>query len=210
MSEDTLIVARAAFDIEEPWDMPPECAPVRLRRAADAAVPRLSTSVAVWYDDVYLTALFFARDDHITATHLLRDAPLYEEDVVEIFLAPERLSDYFEIEVSPRGTIFDARIHSPHGHRLSMSVDRDWDCEGLFAVIRQIGETDGTTSIDTLIRIPFASLGRTTPRSGEEWRGNFFRIDRHPQGDEFSAWQPTMRTPADFHVTSAFGILRFA
>jgi hypothetical protein len=210
MSTETLVVARAAFDIEEPWSTPPECNRVRLRRATDAAAPRLATSVAVWFDGDYLSVLFSAADDHVSATHLQHDAPLYEQDVVEVFVAPERITDYYEIEVSPRGTIFDARIHSPVGMRDTMEVDRDWNCEGLFAVVRQIVESDGVTSIDTLIRIPFAALGRSTPAPGEEWRANFFRIDRHPQlEDEFTAWQPTMRVPADFHVAGAFGVLRF-
>jgi len=210
MSAETLDVPRAGFDIEEPWNTPAECTPVRLRRSTDAAAPRLSTTVALWYDAEYLSVLFSASDDHVSATHLRHDAPLYEQDVVEVFVAPDRPSDYFEIEVSPRGTIFDARIHSPDGLRATMKVDRDWDCAGLFAAVRQLVESDGTTTIDTLLRIPFASLNRATPVSGEIWRANFFRVDRHPEaGDEFSAWQPTLCVPADFHVVAAFGVLRF-
>jgi hypothetical protein len=210
MSTETLAVPRAAFDMEEPWSTPPECNPVRLRRSTDAGAPRLATSVAVWYDDDYLNVLFSAADDYVSATHMQHDAPLYEQDVVEVFVAPESIADYYEIEVSPRGTLFDARIHSPDGVRDTMEVDRGWNCEGLFAVVRQIVESDGITSIDTLIRIPFPALGRNTPVPGEEWRANFFRIDRHPQlEDEFSAWQPTMKVPADFHVAAAFGVLRF-
>ena len=210
MSAEMLVVPRAAFDMEEPWATPRECLPVRMRRTTDAAAPRLATSVAVWYDDAYLTVLFSAADDHIAASHLSHDAPLYEEDVVELFLSPQRLADYFEIEVSPRGTVFDARIHSPDGVRATMTTDRDWTCEGLVAAVRQIRESDGTTSIDTLARIPFAALGHGTPKQNDIWRANFFRIDRNlHHGDEFSAWQPTMRTPPDFHVTEAFGALRF-
>ena len=53
---------------------------------------------------------------------------------------------------------------------------------------------------------PFAAL-----KKSDEWRANFFRIDRSAaHGDDFSAWQPTMKTPPDFHVTEAFGVLRFA
>jgi len=210
VSRETLLVPRADFDIEEPWSTPPECTPVRLRRAGDASTPRLATSVAVWYDDEHLSALFSAADDYVSATHLQHDAPLYEQDVVEVFLAPQTPADYYEIEISPRGTIFDARIHSPGGVRATMQVDRDWNCEGLFAAVRQLAESSGAMTVDTLIRIPFAALQRATPAPGEEWRGNFFRIDRHAQrGDEFSAWQPTLRMPADFHVTEAFGVLRF-
>jgi hypothetical protein len=207
---ETLAVPRAAFDMEEPWATPDRCTPVRLRRAQDAAVPRLATSVAVWHDAEYLTFLFSATDDHIRASYHEHDDPLYEQDVVEVFLAPDGLAYYYEIEVSPNGTTFDAQVDSPDGVRATMRVDRGWTCAGLVVALRKVIESDGTMSIDSLIRIPFASHERGTPQEGETWRGNFFRIDRHPdEGDEFSAWQPTRKTPADFHVAAAFGALRF-
>lgn len=207
---ETLVVPRAGFDIEDPWATPRACSPVRLRRATDATAPRLSTSVAAWHDAHSLTLLFSCSDDHIRATFHQRDEPLYEQDVVEVFLAPDGLTRYFEIEVSPNGTVFDAVIDSPDGVRQTMHADRRWDCEGLFVAVRKVVESSGAISLDTTIRIPFPSLGRLRPVPGEIWRGNFFRIDRHPEeGDEFSAWQPTRRSPADFHVAAAFGTLRF-
>jgi hypothetical protein len=210
ITPEILVVPRGSFEMEDPWTVPAGCNPVRLRRATDAAPPRLATSVAVWFDAQHLNILFSAGDDHVEATLLAHDAPLYEEDVVEVFLAPEELTRYFELEVSPRGTIFDARIDSPEGTRATMRVDRDWTCEGLIAAVRTVTESDGASTIDTLMRIPFAAFGCSTPQSGATWRANFFRIDRHPRlGDEFSAWQPTMKIPADFHVPAAFGTLRF-
>ena len=210
MSE-TLVVPRAAFDMDDPWATPAECAPVRLRRATDASAPRLATSVAVWFDDDCLSLLYSATDDHIRATYYLHDDPLYEQDVIETFLAPDGLRRYFEIEVSPHGVVFDAAIESPNGTRDGMLTDIGWTCEGIFVALRRVIESSGTMSIDTIVRIPFAAIERGTPRDGETWRGNFFRIDRHPEhGDEFSAWQPTLKVPADFHVTGAFGVLRFA
>ena len=207
---ETLAVPRAAFDVEEPWATPRECSPVRLRRATDAAAPRLATSLAVWYDAEYLSFLFSCADDHIRATFREHDEPLYEQDVVEVFLAPGDLARYYEIEVSPNGTVFDAAIESPDGVRGTMRADRDWTCQGLFVAVRKVTESSGAISLDTVMRVPFGALARATPRDGETWRGNFFRIDRHPElGDEYRAWQPTMRTPADFHVAAAFGALRF-
>jgi hypothetical protein len=210
IGSETLVVERGDFEMENPWMAPASCTPVRLRRAVDADPPRLATSVVAWFDEHHLSILFSAGDDHVEANLLAHDAPLYEQDVVEVFLAPEELTRYFELEVSPRGTVFDARIVSPDGDRATMQVDRGWDCEGLIAAVRVITESDGAMSVDTLIRIPFASIGRSTPRAGERWRVNFFRIDRHPgHGDEFSAWQPTMKFPPDFHVPAVFGALLF-
>ena len=211
ITAETLVVPRGAFEMEDPWTAPAGCTPVRLRRATDAAPPRLATSVAAWFDDLHLSVLFSASDDHVAATLLAHDAPLYSEDVVEFFFAPAEPTHYFEIEVSPRGTIFDAAIHSPEGGRATMAVDRGWNCADLIAAVRVVTESDGSMTTDTLIRIPFASIRREVPKHGETWRANFFRIDRHPRhGDEFSAWQPTWKMPPDFHVPAAFGTLRFS
>ena len=40
------------------------------------------------------------------------------------------------------------------------------------------------------------------------WRANFYRIER-PAGSlpEFTAWSPTLVTPADFHKPARFGVL---
>lgn len=192
--------------IEEPWALPPGCERVPFRRATDGEKPRLPTSIALFADDECLTALFLARDDGVVATHFERDAPLYEEDVVELFLAPREPTRYFEFEVSPLGTIFDARIESPNGTRDGMRADREWDCPNVFAAIRKTPD-----AIETVVRIPFACLEAPRPAPGAEWRANFFRIDRSSShGDEFSAWSPTLRNPPDFHVVAAFGRLVFS
>lgn len=210
MTPETLVVPRAPFDMEEPWTLPAPCTPIRLRSALDGAPPRLATSVAAWWDDDCLSVLFSAADDFVVATHLQHDAPLYDEDVVEVFVAPATLASYFEFEVNPLGTLFDALIESPDGVRETMRADRSWTCAGLTAILRTTFEADGMRTVDTLLRVPFASLGLATPSAGDRWRANFFRIDRHPRrGDEFTAWHPTLRVPADFHVAAAFGTLEF-
>jgi hypothetical protein len=178
---------------------------MKLRRATDGEAPRLATSVTGYFDDERLTFVFRAIDDEVVATQLGHDAPLYQEDVVEIFLAPESLTRYFELEVNPLGTTFDAIIDSPDGDRATMQADIAWTCEGLFTAIRRTNEV-----VETVVRIPFASLERSRPGEGEVWRANLFRIDRSGRhGDEFSSWQPTMKNPPDFHVPAAFGEICF-
>ncbi len=198
-------VRRGGFAIEEPWSVPAGAGRLSLRRATDGSAPRLATTVVAWSDGDCLDVLFQAEDDEVVATHLQHDAPLYDEDVVEVFLAPRDPRHYFEIEVNPLGTTFDAEIDSPDGVRFSMRVDRSWTCNGLFTAIRRVPRF-----AETIVRIPFASLGAKMPVPGETWRANFFRIDRSATaGDEFSAWMPTMRTPADFHLVAAFGEIVF-
>ena len=202
---DRLLVARREFSIEDPWRLPDGCAPVELRRSTDGSAPRLPTRAALYHDGDCLIVLFLGDDDGVTATHLAHDAPLYEEDVVEIFVAPSGLTPYFEIEVNPLGTTFDARIDSPDGVRATMKTDVTWNCDDLFAGVRRT-----PNSLDVVMRIPFVSVAAQPPNAGDVWRANLFRIDRHAtHGTELSAWQPTMKEPADFHVAAAFGTLVF-
>jgi hypothetical protein len=205
MTVSTLAVPRAAFSIEEPWLIPKECVPVTLRRSTDGGPSRQATSVAAYYDDDFLTVVFQADDDEIVATFLGHDEPLWQEDVFEVFLAPEGLTPYFEIEVNPLGTTFDARIDSPDGVRATMTTDLAWSCDPQFAGLRR----DDGRELRAVLRIPFRTMGRS-PTPGEQWRGNFYRIDRSRlHGDDFSAWQPAMKTPPDFHVPAVFGTLLF-
>ena len=209
MAPDAIAVVRSAFSISDPWRIPSESSRVGLCRSTDGGEPRLPTSVALYYDEECLTLLFSATDDHVVATYSSDDDPLYEEDVVEVFLSPDRLTRYFEVEVNPLGAIFDARIVSEEGRRETMEVELGWRAGALAAIRSTIGP-DGLRTTDTVLRIPFASLGRPTPAQGETWRANLFRVDRHPaRGDEYTAWRPTLRNPPDFHVPASFGTLVF-
>ena len=143
---------------------------------------------------------FDGRDDAVVATHTRRDAPLWEEDVFEIFLSPEDPPrHYFEFEVNPLGTLFDARVASPDLSRETMRVETAWDCAGFEARVSR-----GPRRWSASLRIPLQELcaGPVPAR----WRANFYRIDRGG-ADEFSAWSPTFADPADFHVPERFGIL---
>lgn len=198
------------FDSTEPWNIPERCAPLVLSRAVDGTAPRLATLVHPFRDAERLYVLFSGVDTAVVATKYERDASIWEEDVLEVFLAPESPDRYFEIEVSPLGTLFDASIHSPDGERQSMRADVGWDSLGTWAAVRRMRRAQGALwRFETLLVIPFGDLGGA-PSPGAIWRGNFYRIDRDAElGDEYSAWQPTFRSPADFHVPASFGELRF-
>jgi hypothetical protein len=209
-SIDRIEITRSTFSAAEPWARPGGASGARLRDSSTGSPPRLETTCTPFHDGHRLIVLFSCRDDEIVSTYEERDQPLYEEDVVEIFLAPATLEEYFEIEVSPRGIVFDARVQSPDLERSTMRVDRRWDCAELFAGVRITRGESELFTVETVVVIPFASLEVDPPGPGAEWRGNFFRIDRSAShGDSFSAWQPTGRTPPDFHVPAAFGKLVF-
>jgi hypothetical protein len=173
-------------------------------RAEDGGAPRWPTRVELGFDGSRLEIDFDCVDDDPWGTLQRRDAPLWTEEVVEVFLAPGAPTphDYFELELSPLGALFDARFHAPQGDRRGMVVDPAWDCAGLewHAARRPGGWTAG-------LRLPLAALGAGAPPP-RIWRINFFRIERpRPGPPEHSAWSPTRVTPADFHRPARFGRL---
>lgn len=179
-------------------------APLHLLRASDGGRPRLSTAVRVGTRDGALLVRFDARDDGWIATKTRRDDALWQEDVVEVFLSPEEPPHtYYEFEVNPIGTLFDARITSPRLARPTICVDVEWDCPGYSA---RVSRRPGLWSARLTIPLEPLAGGRTTAT----WRANFFRVDRggRKNPDEFSAWSPTLASPPDFHDARRFGTLR--
>jgi hypothetical protein len=176
-------------------------APVPLRDAVTGNAPRLRTALRVGLRGGNLCVRFDGRDEAVVATHTERDAPLWQEDVFEVFLSPEEPPRvYYEFEVSPLGTLFDARVESPRLCREGMRVETAWDCAGFAA---RVAVRPGRWSAS--LRIPLAALCGGVPPA--RWRANFYRIDRGER-DEYSAWSPTHADPPDFHVAGRFGMLR--
>jgi hypothetical protein len=154
---------------------------------------------------VGLHVLFECEDRDVWATHARRDAPLWEEEAVEVFLAPgARDPDrYVEIEISPAGVLFDALVSNPDARRATMRVDTSWTAAGL------VGRTcrHGRASWSAELSIPWRSLGELG-EAGGAWRANFYRIERpHGEAAEYSAWSPTGADPPDFHKPARFGHL---
>ncbi len=165
------------------------------------AAPAQTTALRITWAGDELQIVFEAVDREPWATLTQRDAPLYTEEVVEVFLDPVGdLAAYFEIEVNPLGTVFDLLVRRT---RRGLLKDLRWDCEALRSEVTQNGA--GWTAT---LAIPFASLSATAPVPGTRWRANFCRIDRpRDRPRELSAWSYT-GVPL-FHVPERFGVLEF-
>jgi hypothetical protein len=163
-------------------------------------MPRLRTAVRAGLRENALVVRFDCRDEGTVSTLTDRDAPLWSEDVCEVFLSPfDPPSVYFEFEVNPQGALFDARIESPEGRRATMRSEVSWNLPGFSGRSRV---RPGRWSV--VVTIPLAPLApEGVPRT---WRANFFRVDRGTP-DEYSAWSPTLADPPDFHEAARFGFL---
>jgi hypothetical protein len=182
-----------------PWrDLPA----VELMAAQTGEPPRQRGFVRMAHDGHEWRVLFHCEDRDPWATLTERDAPLYNEETVEIFFDPAGdLEGYFEIEVNPLGAVLDLVFRRS---RSGYKGDRAWDCEGLRVAVKM-----GPETWTTEIAVPFASV--TAMPFPRQWRVNFCRIDR-PSRDgslprELTAWSPPRRD--SFHTPERFGVVKF-
>jgi len=101
--------------------------PVHLSLLGSSALPTRPTEVRVLPGPDRLWIGFLCTDPLPFSTFLERDDPLWQQEVVEVFLEPVRGSlRYLEIEVSPEGVLFDAWVDGSGGRpRLEGSTDFD-------------------------------------------------------------------------------------
>ena len=181
--------------------------------------PELITEFRALWTDQGLYVRFDVRDVDPWYTYTDRDAPLWEEEVVEIFLDPSRKgTHYAEVEINPANVVCDVWVLSAKPKKMDLS----WNIEGLesrTALLRNSeGKSVGWTAVAYLPWGGFRSLPSTThvslpPESGDNWRFNLFRIER-PGGETdpdtdviLAAWSPP--PGRSFHVPEAFGDLVF-
>lgn len=123
---------------------------------------------------------------------------LYEEDCVELFLAPDpaRRSRYFEIEAGPLGHFFDIAVDKAakksdtawsSDARIATKVDREKHRVVIEMALRSM---DVTRALVAGARLPFA----------------LYRMEgKGPR--QYLAWSPTRTAKPNFHVPEAFGTL---
>ena len=122
---------------------------------------------------------------------------LWDRDVCEIFIAPDRAerNKYFEFEVAPTSEWVDLAIEVTPAKRLT---DTEYG-SGMETSAKVAGQT-----VVMAVKIPWKAFGRT-PRSGDVWLGNLFRCVGKDPDRGYLAWRPTMTEKPNFHVPAAFG-----
>jgi hypothetical protein len=174
---------------------------------------------AAWSDEgLYLR--FDATDPSPWHTMTRRDEHLWDEEVVEIFIDPDRSGhDYYELEVNPANVVCDLRMIAPWPDKKG---DIDWNLEGLETRVHPLGSAGGTTGWTVTAFLPWTGLRAlpsaghvaVPPKPGDAWRFNVFRIERpggpkNPEKDAvFAAWSPP--SVPSFHDAGAFRDLVFA
>jgi hypothetical protein len=179
----------------------------------NGGVAAVQASAKLLWDAQYLYVGFDVNDAWLRASDRTRDAHLWEQDCVELMLDPDGDgANYFEIQVSPRGEVFDTRydarrVPKPFGHLA-------WDSQVRVGVSTRgrIDDREADAGYTVEIAIPWQafSLARTPgrpPAIGEQWRANLYVMDLGKKRQQAAAWSAL--GTGDFHVPSRFGILAF-
>jgi hypothetical protein len=194
-----------------------------LLRADDAAwadVPAIDLGPSPWvtrFRGVSTPAALLLRfdvyDDKPWHTMTRRDEHIWEEEVVEIFLDPDRTGlNYYELEINPVNVLCDLVVVKPWPE---LHSDPAWDFAGVETrVVPYRGEHAGPEGWTATARLPWQgfralpSRAALPPQPGDKWRFNLYRIKRprgpaRPHDDVIhAAWSPT--GGPSFHVPAAF------
>ncbi len=176
-------------------------------------VAPIQASAKLLWDERYLYVGVDVNDKLLRASHTERDDHLWEQDCVELMIDPDGGGkSYFEIQVSPRGVVFDTRydarrIPRPFGHT-------DWDSKIRVGVSPRgnLDDKEADTGYTVEMAIPWQAFSLdgkpfAPPAIGDEWRANLYVMDLIEGRQQAAAWSPL--GIGDFHVPHRFGILAF-
>ena len=184
---------------------------VRLNRSRDGRPARFRTDARMLWDSDHLYVAFDVRDPDVWGTHRKRDAKLYEEEVVELFIdADGDGRTYNELQVSPHNVIFDAAF--PERRK---GMDLSWD-SGVKSAVKVRGTLDDPTDRDegwtVELQLPLARLSavpRLPPVEGDRWRFNLYRLEHHSDRKRIEGQSFSPLMVGDFHALKRFGWLTF-
>ncbi len=180
-------------------------------RTGDGGTPTFRTEAMLTWDEEALYVAFKVEDEDLWAKLSKDDDPIYEEEVVELFIdADGDGKSYNELQLSPRGVKFDASFE---GRRQGMNLA--WGSGMTFGIALKGTLNDASDRDEgwtAELRVPVANLSkvpRWPPQEGDEWRFNLYRLEWHSERrvNEGSAFSPPM--VGDFHNLVRFGRLVF-
>jgi len=177
----------------------------------------LQTRVEAAWDDQALYVALRARDDAPWATLRQRDAALFTEEVLEVYLDENNdQRNYLEFEVNPLGAEIDLLI--PYaGAQADWQKCALWNAPAWKTAVHiepplTVGDRTIPGSWTVEMAFPwaiFAEARHRPPHPDDVWRIQFYRIERPDRSrpNEFvgTAWSPT----PTFHAPKYFGAIRF-
>lgn len=175
----------------------------------------LRASARVLWDDDNLYVAFEVADDFAQNTIAERDGHLWEQDAVEIMIDPGADGrNYFEMQVSPTGQVFDTRYDTRRQPQPFGDVAWNSRLRADVTVRGTANDAEADQGYTAEIAIPWRAFNAgepaaARPEAGETWAMNLYVMDQRPEGQpqRTAGWSPTHE--GDFHVPARFGRVTF-
>jgi len=201
----------------------------RLDEVAWGAVPAVGKFVFPWWeegkkeqtvakmlwDDKHLYVSFLCQDAHVWGKHVERDSPVFKDDCVEVFLAPNPKwpEAYFNLEMNVLGTLLDGFKPADTG----IVVEGKWNAQGVRIATSVVGTLNNDEDEDDYwileVALPFGNLAQvaahTPPEPGDVWHLNLNRLGGQTN-HQYSQWRASQTSEPSFHVPADFGRVIFS
>jgi hypothetical protein len=168
-----------------------------------------STKVKFQYSTTGIYCLYVCEDMKINSTFQDDFAPLFKEDVVELFIWPDQnLPLYLEYEISPLNRELAVLIPNIDGE---FSGWRPWHYDGHRKTRHQVSiledEHENVTGWVSEVFIPYYllhPLRNVPPQKGSIWRMNLYRIDYDQKEPSWWALNPIENNFHDYQLFATF------
>ena len=176
------------------------------------------TEAMLLWDDQNLYVQAVAVDADLRGRFKQRTDPLWEEDVVELFLKPSdslRIgSGYYEFEINPIGTVMALKIDD-RKDRKSLKERSAWET-GIVSAVQAAGTVNDSSDSDQFYRVilavPWKNLSHIrgkAPKVGDTWKFTFCRCDHGKQYKKAEESNSAPMTTDDWHRFEQYSTLRF-
>jgi len=167
------------------------------------------TSSKWLWNEEFLFVAFNVEDPFLKSTFRNRDDHLWEQDAVELLVDPKGDgANYYEIQVSPTGNVFDTRFDQRREPRPFGHVDWDSHAKVGVQVRGHVNDDRADQGYAVEMALPWSAFALADARPWDvPLRANMFILDALAQGGQRACgWSPPLLP--DFHVTSRFGHIR--
>jgi hypothetical protein len=187
--------------------------------------PRFRTRMKMLWDDQNLYIAAELEEPQVWATLTEHDSVIFRDNDFEVFLNPSGdTRNYFEFEINALNTSWDLFLPKPY--LKGGKADNSWDVPGLRTAVHIDGTLNDAQDRDrgwtVEIAMPWSAFearsGYGRPRSGQDWRVNFSRVEwrtetvdgkyrKLPGKEDNWVWSP--QGVVNMHVPEKWGFVRF-
>jgi hypothetical protein len=178
------------------------------------SVATTGATVYLAWDDEYLYFAAEIEDEDVAAEVTGRDAQLWVQDVIEIFIKPRKDKyHYYEFEFSPHGDILDIFWLSRGRQQLRSTESFEWNADGIRAAsvvegtLNRTEDRDKGWKMEAVIPLSAFTMTCRSPLPGDEWYFAIGKIDHSAYLERREVSSTTLG--AGFHEYESYDILRF-